>query len=132
MTPPILCNGDAAGRPGTGRTQIIHSGAAWTATPTVQTSRHIGGSCVQPTGQAVTIGNEAPHPVLQASCPTGQSRLLSLDPRDAKQRYDVIGDLPPESPARARLWPGDKFVAQLSRAGTAETTAVVIERISGN
>jgi len=27
---------------------------------------------------------------------------------------------------------GDKFVAQLSRAGTAETTAVVIERISGN
>jgi len=61
----------------------------------------------------------------------GQSRLLSLDPRDAKQRYDVIGDLPPDSPARARLWPGDKFVAQLSRAGTAETTAVVIERISG-
>jgi hypothetical protein len=30
------------------------------------------------------------------------------------------------------LWPGDKFVAQLSRAETAETTAVVIERISGN
>jgi hypothetical protein len=24
------------------------------------------------------------HPVLQARCPTGQSRLLSLDPRDAK------------------------------------------------
>ena len=68
------------------------------------------------------------HPVLQARCPTGQSRLLSLDPRDAKQRYDVIGDLPPDSPARARLWPGDTFVAQLFRAGTAETTAVVIER----
>jgi hypothetical protein len=87
---------------------------------------------VQPTGQAVTTGNEAPSPGLASKVPTGQSRLLSLDPRDAKQRYDVIGDLPPDSPARARLWPGDKFVAQLSRAGTAETTAVVIERISGN
>ena len=44
MTPPVLYSGDAAGRPGTGRTQIIHSGAARTATPTVQNSRHIGGS----------------------------------------------------------------------------------------
>jgi hypothetical protein len=44
MTPPVLCSGDAAGRPGTGRTQIIHSGAARMATPTVQNWRHIGGS----------------------------------------------------------------------------------------
>jgi hypothetical protein len=44
MTPPALGNGDAAARPGTGRTQIIHSGAARTARPTGQNSRHIGGS----------------------------------------------------------------------------------------
>src|SRR5260370_42166830 len=43
MTPAVLCSGDAAGRPGTGRTQIIHSGAARTATPTVRNPRHIGG-----------------------------------------------------------------------------------------
>jgi hypothetical protein len=44
MTPSALGNGDAAARPGTGRTQIIHSGAARTARPTGQNSRHIGGS----------------------------------------------------------------------------------------
>jgi hypothetical protein len=43
MTPSALGNGDAAARPGTGRTQIIHSGAARTARPTGQNSRHIGG-----------------------------------------------------------------------------------------
>jgi hypothetical protein len=42
MTPSALGNGDAEARPGTGRTQIIHSGAARTARPTGQNSRHIG------------------------------------------------------------------------------------------
>ena len=39
MTPSALGNGDAEARPGTGRTQIIHSGAARTAGPTGQNSR---------------------------------------------------------------------------------------------
>jgi len=54
VTPPVLYSGDAAGRPGTDRTQIIHSGAARTATPTVQNSRHIGGSGSSNDGRLTT------------------------------------------------------------------------------
>jgi len=56
MTPPIPCNGDPAGRPGTGRTQIIHSSAARTATPTMQNSRHIGGYTRSPVRELITLG----------------------------------------------------------------------------
>jgi hypothetical protein len=60
MTPSALGNGDAAARPGTGRTQITRAGAARTARPTGQNSRHIEAALARNLlGMAIMAGNSA-------------------------------------------------------------------------
>src|SRR5437660_12570168 len=104
MTPPVLYSGDAAGRPGTGRTQIIHSGAARTATPTVQNSRHIGGSRTFFVAHPVTTAKPGD---LHSLCRSDARRMRARVSDSGRARDDaaavVIG---PELTAGRRSRPG--------------------------